>query len=165
MTSSTAKTPRRKVFGRTDASRRAARFMGARNSDGGFSFIELLAYMAIAALLILAAIPQFNKYREQATISTMQDDARNFAVEAEAIYTTGLAYPATTTSAVGGAAAGFTSTKASDGNVVYFNNRGQVFTVTVSNPSRGPSLKGVTWISDAGGLQKGTVTVTAGGVG
>jgi len=65
--------------------------------DGGFSFIELLAYMAIAALLILAAIPQFNQYRTKAVISNMQSDARNLATTIEAQYTTDLAYPATVT--------------------------------------------------------------------
>ncbi|BDZ52612.1 hypothetical protein GCM10025867_48530 (plasmid) [Frondihabitans sucicola] len=63
--------------------------------DSGFSFIELLAYMAIAALLILAAIPQFNQYREKAAISNLQSDARNVATTIEADYTTSLAYPST----------------------------------------------------------------------
>ena len=66
---------------------------GRRVEDGGFSFIELLAYMAIAALLILAAIPQFNQYRQKAIYSNMQSDARNIAVAIEAEYTTNLAYP------------------------------------------------------------------------
>jgi type IV pilus assembly protein PilA len=154
------KTSSRKIFGRTDASRRAARFLGARNSDGGFSFIELLAYMAIAALLILAAIPQFNKYREQASISTMQDDARNFAVAAEAVYTTGLAYPASATFAAGAASPTFPGVTASDGNTVKFVNNGQTFTVTVGNPSRANG-KGVKWDSANGGLQKAIVVVDA----
>lgn len=52
--------------------------------DRGFSFIELLAYMAIAALLILAAIPQFNNYRGQARDQATMNDVRNVAVAYEA---------------------------------------------------------------------------------
>jgi len=59
-------------------------------SDDGFSFIELLAYMAIAALLILAAIPQFSSYRERAAISNMQNDLQIAAQAVEAEYATAL---------------------------------------------------------------------------
>ena len=55
-----------------------------RPLDRGFSFIELLAYMAIAALLILAAIPQFSAYRERALVSNLQNDVRNASLSAEA---------------------------------------------------------------------------------
>lgn len=56
----------------------------ASGTDRGFSFIELLAYMAIAALLILAAIPQFNNYRGQARDAATVSDVRNVAVALEA---------------------------------------------------------------------------------
>lgn len=62
---------------RSRASLRAAR-------DGGFSFIELLAYMAVAALLILAAIPQFNAYRGHARDLATREDVRNVAIAVEA---------------------------------------------------------------------------------
>jgi len=55
-----------------------------RARDRGFSFIELLAYMAIAALLILAAVPQFSAYRERALVSNLQSDVRNASLNAEA---------------------------------------------------------------------------------
>lgn len=63
--------------------------------DQGFSFIELLAYMAIAALLILAAIPQFNNYRGSARDASTVSDVRNIAVglESWAISHPGEAYP------------------------------------------------------------------------
>lgn len=51
--------------------------------DRGFSFIELLAYMAIAALLILAAIPQFNQYRQKAVVSNLENDVHNASIAAE----------------------------------------------------------------------------------
>ena len=58
--------------------------MPPRNLDRGFSFIELLAYMAIAALLILAAIPQFNNYRGAARDATTMSDVKNVATAMEA---------------------------------------------------------------------------------
>ena len=60
--------------------------------DDGFSFIELLAYMAIAALLILAAIPQFSAYRTKAVVSNMQSDLKHTAEAMEAEYVTSLRY-------------------------------------------------------------------------
>jgi len=59
-------------------------YLSRQRRDRGFSFIELLAYMAIAALLILAAVPQFSAYRERALISNLQNDVRNAALAAEA---------------------------------------------------------------------------------
>ncbi|BDZ52657.1 hypothetical protein GCM10025867_48980 (plasmid) [Frondihabitans sucicola] len=58
--------------------------MSLGRSDRGFSFIELLAYMAIAALLVLAAIPQFNQYRQKAVVSNLQNDVHNASLKAEA---------------------------------------------------------------------------------
>jgi len=55
------------------------------SSDRGFSFIELLAYIVIAALLMMAAIPQFNNYRAKATIHTMLDDAHAVGLAVEAL--------------------------------------------------------------------------------
>jgi len=53
-------------------------------SDLGFSFVELLAYIAIAALLILAAIPQFSNFRGQAIDQTTRSDVYNVAAAYEA---------------------------------------------------------------------------------
>ncbi|BDZ52597.1 hypothetical protein GCM10025867_48380 (plasmid) [Frondihabitans sucicola] len=39
--------------------------------------------MAIAALLILAAIPQFNQYRQKAVVSNLQNDVHNASLAAE----------------------------------------------------------------------------------
>jgi len=65
-----------------------------RRPDGGFSFIELLAYMAIAALLILAALPQFGNYRTKASTTNLTSDLRNAAAEMEAAFTDDKGYPA-----------------------------------------------------------------------
>jgi Tfp pilus assembly protein PilE len=130
--------------------------------DGGFSFIELLAYMAIAALLILAAIPQFNQYRTKAVISNMQSDARNIATTIEAQYTTDLAYPATVTTVAQVVKIGATDTqKISDaGTLVGYSRTGsgatEGFQLTLTN-SKAP-LKQVQYKSTEGGLQK-VVTV------
>ena len=129
--------------------------------DGGFSFIELLAYMAIAALLILAAIPQFNQYRTKAVISNMQSDARNIATTIEAQYTTDLQYPAAVTKGTGDAATNLTigadSQKISDAlTVVTYAKTGagstEGFTLALTN-TKAPG-KTVNYDSTNGGLQK-----------
>jgi len=63
--------------------------------DRGFSFVELLAYMAIAALLILAAIPQFGTYRGLARDAAVQDDVQTvaYAIEAWVIDNPGQEFP------------------------------------------------------------------------
>ena len=61
----------------------------SRRIDSGFSFVELLAYMAIAALLILAAVPQFDSYRARAADTNVQADLRNVAAFAEGLEATG----------------------------------------------------------------------------
>ena len=67
----------------------------AARRDQGFSFIELLAYIAIAALLILAALPQFSNYRERASIVNLQSDLRNAAAAMESAQIDDQAYPTT----------------------------------------------------------------------
>lgn len=58
--------------------------MRPRPRDSGFSFIELLAYMAIAMLLVLAAVPQFHNYRGRAIDSNALADVRSVAAGMEA---------------------------------------------------------------------------------
>ena len=68
--------------------------MHSRDSrDQGFSFVELLAYMAIAALLILAAVPQFDQARMRAYDTTVRSDVHNIATAIEASYSDAGAYP------------------------------------------------------------------------
>ncbi|BDZ52598.1 hypothetical protein GCM10025867_48390 (plasmid) [Frondihabitans sucicola] len=71
------------------------RALPRRPLDDGFSFIELLAYMAIAALLILAAIPQFSSYRAKAFVSNAQSDLHNAAAAMEGAYDPDAGYPST----------------------------------------------------------------------
>lgn len=61
--------------------------------DAGFSFIELLAYMAIAALLILAAVPQFENYRGRAWDSNITDDLRSISSTVEGATGANSIYP------------------------------------------------------------------------
>ncbi|BDZ52613.1 hypothetical protein GCM10025867_48540 (plasmid) [Frondihabitans sucicola] len=130
-----------------------------KTEDNGFSFIELLAYMAIAALLILAAIPQFNQYREKAAISNLQSDARNLATTIEADYTTSLTYPATgdfgTTTTPGTATVNTGSVQKlsfTDEKVAYVKTTGaDAYTFTLST---GKTTTTVKWDSANGGLQR-----------
>ena len=122
--------------------------------DSGFSFIELLAYMAIAALLILAAIPQFNQYREKATISNMQGDARNVAQTIEAQYTTDLAYPSTISGTGKTVTIGSDTQTLSDAEtVVTYTVSGDNFTLKLTNDKTDAV---VNYDSAQGGLQKTT---------
>lgn len=72
-----------------------------RRNDRGFSFVELLAYMAIAALLILAALPQYSACRERAAVTVLQDDVRSAALAAEASNIEGSGFFESTVRAVG----------------------------------------------------------------
>lgn len=129
--------------------------------DRGFSFIELLAYMAIAALLILAAIPQFNNYRGNARDATTMNDVNNAAVAVEAwlIGHPGETFPYVTNTwpgAGGAPALSSIGTVASDGTVILIADRyqlgtwgpttaytqlGQAFCVVAYNPD-GRKYKG-----------------------
>lgn len=117
--------------------------------DNGFSFIELLAYMAIAALLILAAIPQFAQYREKANITNLQSDLRNAATAIEGQALTDLNYPTALPSGV----------KASPNN-----------TLTMSRSSAdgycvtGTTAKGISYHYDSqdGGIGKGACAAFSG---
>lgn len=63
--------------------------------DRGFSFVELLAYMAIAALLVMAAIPQYAQFRIRADVNNAQSDLRNAASAMEGAVDASGNYPAT----------------------------------------------------------------------
>lgn len=151
----------RALFSHPAASARTAKL--ARAKDGGFSFIELLAYMAIAALLILAAIPQFNKYREQAVVSTMQSDARNVSVSLEATFTNNLAYPATVTKdptdSSGQTYTNLDSVKLSRGDVLSYvlSADSTSYVLTITNPTAAPHST-VKYDSANGGLQPTIIT-------
>lgn len=120
-----------------------------RRRDAGFSFVEVLAYMAIFALLAVAAVPQFSNYRRLSTVSQMQTDARAFSSAAEAQYTIGYAYPATQSTARDPK---FMKRATATGqDVVVFTNRGSSYTIEVSNP-RVPGVY-VVWDSARDGLQ------------
>jgi len=112
-------------------------------TDRGFSFVELLAYMAIAALLILAAIPQFNSHRNQAYDTLVKGDLKSMAAAYEAYAIDGQAYPTSVaamraglitpvgTKAAYGAADRITQLVCTDGkrfNMFGFSRSGRVFT-------------------------------------
>ena len=121
----------------------------SRRRDSGFSFIEVLAYMAILAMLAVAAAPQFSNYRRLSTVSQMQTDARAFSAAAEAQYTIGYAYPETESTARD---PDFMKRAVATGeDVVVFTNRGSSYTIEVSNP-RVPGTY-VVWDSAKDGLQ------------
>lgn len=124
-----------------------------RTRDDGFSFIELLAYMGIAALLILAAIPQFNAYRQKAVISNLESDTRNVAQAVEASYATNQKYPTSILVGSGTVAVGGDDVKLSDaGTRIIYDSSQDTFILIVTNPSKVGHAQ-VLWQSNNGGLQ------------
>ena len=118
--------------------------------DAGFSFVELVAYIGLLGILVVAAVPQIKNYRLYSVVTTMQSDARQFSSAAEAAYTISYTYPASTSTASDPAF--LKRASASPGNVVAFINRGGAYQVQVKNPTKAPG-KTVVWDSTLGGLQ------------
>ncbi len=87
---------------------RAARERG----DSGFTLIELLVVVAVIGILAAIAIPFFANQRAAARDASVESDIRNLATVMETVYTSGSAYPATTTELTDAGAA------LSDGNSV-----------------------------------------------
>jgi type IV pilus assembly protein PilA len=57
-----------------------------KRRDAGFSLIEIMAGMAIIAILALAILPQFSKYFERAAVQNMSADISNAALTVESDY-------------------------------------------------------------------------------
>lgn len=53
---------------------------GKRRNDRGFSIIEIMAAMAIIAILALAIVPQFGKYFERAAVNNLMGEMTNAAL-------------------------------------------------------------------------------------
>lgn len=128
-----------------------------RAEDSGFSFVELLAYMAIAALLILSAVPQFNAYRTKATVTNMRADIRNVATAIEAELTTTQTYVAALhktgkTVTIGDRAGAPIITVSDPGTTLFYGSCAwcDEFTLAATNP-KAPGLS-INYKSARGGI-------------
>lgn len=54
-----------------------------KRRDAGFSLIEIMAGMAIIAILALAILPQFSKYFERASLNNLSAEVSNAALTVE----------------------------------------------------------------------------------
>ena len=93
-----------------------------RIADGAsvFSLVELLVTVAIIALLMAIALPQFIAYRAQAVDAQMKDDLKSAALAMESYFSDKKIYPTTITEIV---ATGFNQTQ------------GVALTIDVTSPS------------------------------
>ena len=64
----------------------AASTGGRKRRDAGFSLIEIMAGMAIIAILALAILPQFSKYFERAAVQNLSTEVSNAALTVESDY-------------------------------------------------------------------------------
>lgn len=59
----------------------------------GFTLIELLVVVAIIAILVAIAIPQFSRYRVQSYNAAAETDLKNFKILLEGEYADNFLYP------------------------------------------------------------------------
>lgn len=61
--------------------------------QSGFTLIELIIVMAIIAIIVAFALPQFNAYRTRSMNTSAHSDLRNFKSQMESAYADNQAYP------------------------------------------------------------------------
>lgn len=73
-------------LGADTATRRRGIFRRCDRKDGGFSLIEIMAGMAIIAILALAILPQFSKYFERAAVQNLSQEVQQASQIVESDY-------------------------------------------------------------------------------
>lgn len=106
----------------------------------------LVGTLLFTALLVLV----FTGAADREVLSTMKSDATRYAVGAQARYVESLEYPASVTIPPGTASPDFAG-QAPSGNTISFQNNGDSFVITVTNPDAVPD-ETVVYDSLGGGL-------------
>jgi type IV pilus assembly protein PilA len=73
--------------------RNLARPLAKKNGKKGFTLVELMIVVAIIGILAAIAIPQFARYRDNATNTTAQADVKTMKTFLEGYYSTYQRYP------------------------------------------------------------------------
>jgi type IV pilus assembly protein PilA len=130
-----------------------------KEKDEGFTLIELLVVIIIIGILAAIAIPVFLNQRKKAVDASGKSDVRTLANELETFATDTQNYPGVATGALASATIGTTVVALSNGNTpkIFYNTNSAVsataYCIQVTNPKGTDPVKGVTYISNGGGLQ------------
>lgn len=122
-----------------------------RNTQNGFTIVELLIVVVVIAILAAITVVAYNGITQRAVESSMKSDLKNTITIAEMDKTNTGAYPTSAAAANGGL-----GLKSSGDNVVSYDPRGESFCVSVSNPKAPAPLR---YKSSTGQTTSGTCQV------